>query len=605
LGSSRVNLTWTMPADNGNAITGYQISQQSNSVGPMVVMNADTLSTDTTATLTDLLSNTVYRFAVAAVNELGIARLSTHSDVMRTPPLTNSPTGSITSAPTPGPPQVQKKSVVKCKELGWAVQEPTSSCFSATRLGKCLDSNPTGYIRASALCAAGGSRLCHSEELLAGVGDTSDAQTCSLSEARVWTGTECKTTGGDMGFITQALLPSNTLLVPARCSLESELHQFGCCADQPTESLTSCEELEWPISQTLQGDAKVCIDAQILGMVCSSLTSLQGALSFCASEGARLCTPAEVRDHLAPELKCELAGKAVWTSTPCEEGKMLTQEVASSAAVAKSLCVMPSAQHPALCCADSRPITSECLEFQKSKGTNYCSNDAVCVDPADSDPEGSMSCVCPVSFTGPRCEDVVDFCANRPCGLAICVSLPKAYSCVCPDGKLSPECYTQPTPQTVAPTSRTASPVFSPTPRPTLQPTQRPTSEPTVRPDACLPRPCLNNATCLSSEVGPGVAAFVCTCAAGFTGDTCNIVIDACASSPCANGECRSSAGSFFCACPANFEGARCADRVDPCRANPCRNGVCVRVRMCVCMWKFCVCCLVNMNLFVYALCVW
>lgn len=85
---------------------------------------------------------------------------------------------------------------------------------------------------------------------------------------------------------------------------------------------------------------------------------------------------------------------------------------------------------------------------------------------------------------------------------------------------------------------------------------------------------CLNGATCvddLHSE-----SAFSCACAAGYTGQYCDIDIDDCASSPCKNGAtCTDDINSFSCTCLPYFYGVNCTNAC-PCggHATMCFSGV-------------------------------
>ncbi|XP_046451773.1 cubilin-like isoform X2 [Daphnia pulex] len=78
----------------------------------------------------------------------------------------------------------------------------------------------------------------------------------------------------------------------------------------------------------------------------------------------------------------------------------------------------------------------------------------------------------------------------------------------------------------------------------------------------CSPNPCVFG-TC--SVVGNG---FQCTCHTGYAGQTCNIPLDACVSSPCRNGATCAVVGpdrQFRCICPAGFTGNECQNEIQAC----------------------------------------
>ena len=90
-------------------------------------------------------------------------------------------------------------------------------------------------------------------------------------------------------------------------------------------------------------------------------------------------------------------------------------------------------------------------------------------------------------------------------------------------------------------------------------------------PTACDGAPCLNGGTCAVD--GAAAQGFTCTCADGYTGDTCEL--PPCAASPCQNGgTCTTNAaaeGGYSCSCPATHFGTNCETFV--CDLEPCQNG--------------------------------
>jgi len=68
---------------------------------------------------------------------------------------------------------------------------------------------------------------------------------------------------------------------------------------------------------------------------------------------------------------------------------------------------------------------------------------------------------------------------------------------------------------------------------------------------------CSNGGTCVEQAVGQGN---FCSCAAGYSGTTCQTDINECSSAPCLNGAtCNDGANSFTCICPSGYSGTLCA----------------------------------------------
>ncbi len=87
--------------------------------------------------------------------------------------------------------------------------------------------------------------------------------------------------------------------------------------------------------------------------------------------------------------------------------------------------------------------------------------------------------------------------------------------------------------------------------------------------DACAANPCLNDGRCI-----PFQGSFVCLCADGFRGDTCEANFDDCNPDPCQNGgTCVDGNDMSFCQCQSGWDGATCQHNVDECTPNPCLNG--------------------------------
>jgi hypothetical protein len=93
------------------------------------------------------------------------------------------------------------------------------------------------------------------------------------------------------------------------------------------------------------------------------------------------------------------------------------------------------------------------------------------------------------------------------------------------------------------------------------------------QPDPCAEAPCQHDGRCI-----PLSDSFVCLCADGFRGDTCEIDFDDCDPDPCQNGgSCVDGPDSSHCDCLEGWEGATCEHSIDDCVPGACKNnGTCV-----------------------------
>uniref|UniRef100_A0AAY4CF30 Milk fat globule-EGF factor 8 protein n=1 Tax=Denticeps clupeoides TaxID=299321 RepID=A0AAY4CF30_9TELE len=96
----------------------------------------------------------------------------------------------------------------------------------------------------------------------------------------------------------------------------------------------------------------------------------------------------------------------------------------------------------------------------------------------------------------------------------------------------------------------------------------------------CSVNKCHNGGTCVT---GVGDDPFLCICADGFTGDTC----DATENGPCSPNPCRNDGAcevvthtrrgdvfsEYVCKCQPGFEGPHCQINVNDCMGQPCKNG--------------------------------
>lgn len=84
----------------------------------------------------------------------------------------------------------------------------------------------------------------------------------------------------------------------------------------------------------------------------------------------------------------------------------------------------------------------------------------------------------------------------------------------------------------------------------------------------CESSPCLNNGQCQDL-----FNTYNCTCADGWAGRRCDILIDTCASNPCVHGNCTIIGLTYECTCEFGYRGVDCEKEVDVCEDHLCANG--------------------------------
>ncbi|KAM3910172.1 von Willebrand factor D and EGF domain-containing protein [Leptodactylus fuscus] len=86
---------------------------------------------------------------------------------------------------------------------------------------------------------------------------------------------------------------------------------------------------------------------------------------------------------------------------------------------------------------------------------------------------------------------------------------------------------------------------------------------------------CLNGGSCTANvNFPPGKGEYLCVCAAGYEGDSCERDIDDCQPNPCRAGRCVDQVNGHHCECPAGLKGKACEEDVDECLSAPCYPGV-------------------------------
>ena len=151
-------------------------------------------------------------------------------------------------------------------------------------------------------------------------------------------------------------------------------------------------------------------------------------------------------------------------------------------------------------------------------------------------------CICPLFYTGARCEQLINPCASSPCVRGTCIptirntSSTSSYYCQCPPGFTGLNC--------------------------------------DIPIDQCTSSPCGPYGVCTSLAT-----SYSCCCIFGYTGTQCTQMINFCTTNPCsAEGaqQCVSTvAGTFTCLCKTGYSGRYCEVNINECLSQP------VRVRRC------------------------
>lgn len=113
-GDSTMALTWSIPADNGDPITGYSVQYKVN--GQTKWQTWSTEGTATVTTITGLVNGTTYNFRVAALNESGTGAYST--------------TMTATVFTTPAPPVLTAAPSDATVDLSWITSNNGGSAIT-------------------------------------------------------------------------------------------------------------------------------------------------------------------------------------------------------------------------------------------------------------------------------------------------------------------------------------------------------------------------------------------------------------------------------------------------------------------------------------------
>ncbi|XP_055700061.1 protein serrate [Phlebotomus papatasi] len=199
---------------------------------------------------------------------------------------------------------------------------------------------------------------------------------------------------------------------------------------------------------------------------------------------------------------------------------------------------------------------------------NYCGTHEPCMHggTCENTAPDQYRCTCAEGLSGLRCEIVEHPCATQPCknGGTCTLRDPQKYDTT---KNLSFKDLTPPTAVTVR-RMRGMSSMGKPA-------RSNPRS---IEKDHLPPRSPVKN------PPAPPVNDFICTCAPGWTGPTCETNIDECEGGPCEHGgTCIDLVGGFRCECPPQWSGDLCQTDVDECESNPASPlGPCINAEACV-----------------------
>ncbi|XP_058556115.1 protein crumbs homolog 1 isoform X1 [Neofelis nebulosa] len=177
-------------------------------------------------------------------------------------------------------------------------------------------------------------------------------------------------------------------------------------------------------------------------------------------------------------------------------------------------------------------VVTGCLQLNACN-SNPCLHGGSCEDIYS-----SYHCLCPLGWSGTRCELNIDECFSNPCIHGNCSDRVAAYHCRCEPGFTGVNCE--------------------------------------MDIDNCQSHQCANGATCISDTNG-----YSCRCFGNFTGKFCRHT--RLPSTVCGNektnltcysgGNCSEFQGELKCLCPPGFTGEWCEKDIDECASDPCFNG--------------------------------
>ncbi|XP_076110499.1 uncharacterized protein LOC143079160 isoform X5 [Mytilus galloprovincialis] len=181
-------------------------------------------------------------------------------------------------------------------------------------------------------------------------------------------------------------------------------------------------------------------------------------------------------------------------------------------------------------------------------------------------------CICNRGYTGEDCETNIDECSPNPCANGgTCIDNVNSFTCMCPSGYSGTYCHVRGQSNVCAGSCGSGQTCvdFYPESKPVCMCANGYNDNGGVCQlmNYCDGNSCLNGGTCFSSYGG-----YICKCALGYSGPSCQFIVDNCAAQPCVNnGVCTNGVNSYTCTCPLTGTGGSiCLDNKDNCAPYPC-----------------------------------
>ena len=245
---------------------------------------------------------------------------------------------------------------VSCKACHQILQEQGSkyadrvgtlnTCGGSEINGTCYEAP---FAQARGLCQSIGARLCTVQEIYA---DETINTGCNFNSREVWTADPCPDGSYILRGSPRATLPTCTphnVSVPVRC-----------CADPDPvpPSRQTCAQLDWTFADKT---TPVCgaslfpltlANQPVNPRACAPDMSFRDAQLFCAANGGRLCTAAEMLDRkLTVNTGCLYDLNFTWSATLCTDSSALTVQVNDNLDRCQPMAGVASVR----CCADKAP----------------------------------------------------------------------------------------------------------------------------------------------------------------------------------------------------------------------------------------------------------